>query len=219
MLKRLSLVAITAACLIVPAYAQTIDPQTDLMLRCGAGYLLIADDETIAETAEDKETFTNFGNHLITLGDQALAADGMSESARADLGYRIMSEVDSALENGTDAGFEPEECLALLESEQAKITGDQAGRDKRIDMLMTCGAGFIVSAEAMRAQGNEADAAMLEELGTNQINAAEDLMIEAGMNDDARFQVSKLYGEQVGTKMKAGDDLAYDWDTCAALEH
>lgn len=215
MLKILPVLALAATCLCVPSYAAE-DDQTDLALRCGAGYLLMADDDSIAATAEDKDTLRTFGRVLITKGDTALAEAGMSEQERADLGYKITAEVDAALENDADPGFAPEECLAMVEAEAAKveIPVDEE-RDARIDLLMTCGAGFLVSAGSLTEQGEEADAAMLEQLGTSQIEAAEELMIAAGLGDDARFQVSKMYGEQVGTQMAAGEDLAYDWDTCA----
>ena len=92
-------------------------------------------------------------------------------------------------------------------------------RDARIDMLMTCGAGFILSAQSLQETGESTDAAMLEQLGTNLVGAGEDLMVESGLGQDARFQISKMYGEQVGQKMRAGEDLPYDWDTCATIQY
>lgn len=217
MLKLLPVLALAATCLCTPAsFAAEGEDQLDLTLRCGASYLLMADDDTLAPTEEDKDTFRTFGTVLLTKGDAALAETGMSEQERADLGYKITAEVDEALQNNTDLGFNPDDCLALIEAEAANAgTPVDEARDAKIDMLMTCGAGFLASAGALTEEGEEADAAMLEQLGTAQIEAAEELMIESGLGDEARFQISTMYGEQVGTKMAAGEDLAYDWDTCA----
>ncbi|MBD8067067.1 hypothetical protein IC608_16475 [Devosia sp. PTR5] len=220
MLKLLPALALVAVATVSPSLAAEAEDRVDLLLRCGAGYLLIADDPSIAETEEDKQTFTDYGTALLTMADRALAEAGVSEAEREATGFRIMGEVDTAMENGTDAGFEPEECLPLLKTEKTKATPSPEDlRDAKIDMLMTCGAGFILSSQTLQEQGEEADAAMLEELGNNHINAAEELMIQSGLGEEARFQISKMYGEQVGTKMRAGEDLPYDWDTCATIEY
>lgn len=220
MLKSLPAVVLTTTCLLTPSLAAEAEDQAELMLRCGAGYLLIADDRSIAETEEDKQTFTSLGTVLVAMGDKALEDAGVSAAARAAAGFRITSEVDAAMQNGTDPGFDPDHCMPLLEGEHTQAaSGDEDERDAKIDVLMTCGAGFLLSAETLLEQGDEANAAMLEQLGTNQITAAEELMTEAGLGQQARFQISKMYGEQVGTKMRAGEDLAYDWDTCATLEY
>ncbi|MDB5473940.1 MAG: hypothetical protein JWP99_1243 [Devosia sp.] len=111
----------------------------------------------------------------------------------------------------------PSLAAGLSQGANAAATKDK--HDARIDMLMTCGAGFILSAQSLEETGQEADAAMLEQLGTNLINAGEELMVQSGLAEEARFQISKMYGEQVGKKMRAGEDLSYDWDTCAAIDY
>ncbi len=219
MLKFLTLLPVLALGFIAPAVAQEIDAQTDLMLRCGAGYLLLADREDFDGTEEDKATLIGFGNYLITRADETLAAAGMPEAQRASLGYQVMAEIDGAFESGAETGLNADACMAFLEAEQADADATTAARDQQIDMLMTCGAGFYASARELRDAGETADADLLEQLGLAQVEAAENLMIEAGMGEDARFQLSKLYGEQVGTKLQNGEDLAYDWDTCASLEY
>lgn len=220
MLKLLPVLALAATCLSMPTFAAEASSRADLMLGCGAGYLLIAGDPLIAKTEEEKLTFTNLGNVLSAMGDKALADSGMAAANRAARGFRIRSELEAAMESGTNPAFDPDDCLPLLEGEETKAASvDEDERDARIDMLMTCGAGFIVSAQSLQEQGDDADAAMLEQLGTSHIAAAEDLMIESGLGKDARFQISKMYGEQVGTKMRAGEQLDYDWDACATLEY
>ena len=74
MLKFLTLLPIVALGFTAPAFAQEVDAQTDLMLRCGAGYLVLADREDFDGTEEDKATLIGFGNHLLTRADETLAA-------------------------------------------------------------------------------------------------------------------------------------------------
>lgn len=205
--------------------------EIDGLLRCGASYLLLADKE---DAKEDQELLENFGMTLLNRADEALAAKGMSEAERAEIGKVITSEASEFIARDELPGVTSEQCLAMLGVDDAAATGDtekeatatpaaevaaaNAERDKKIDMLMTCGVGFLASAKALEAT-EKSDATMLEDLGAAQINAAEELMIESGMGEAARFQVSQLYGEQVGTKVGAGEDLAYDWDTCAGLDY
>lgn len=204
--------------------------EIDVLMRCGASYLLLADKQ---DAKEDQEMLENFGMTLLNRADEALAAKGMSEAERTDIGKDITSEANEFIERDELPGVTSEQCLAMLGFDDAAATDDKeeaaaapaaevatadAERDKKIDMLMTCGAGFLASAKALEAT-EKSDATMLEHLGTAQINAAEELMIESGMGEGARFQVSQLYGEQVGTKVAAGEDLAYDWDTCARLDY
>ena len=134
----------------------------------------------------------------------------MPEAKRASLGFQVMAEVDGAFESGRDTGLTADACLAFLADEPSEADAGTAERDRQIDMLMTCGAGFYASAENLRAQGETADADMLELLGLAQVDTAENLMIAAGMGEEARFQLSKLYGVQVGTKVQNGEELAYD---------
>ena len=84
---------------------------------------------------------------------------------------------------------------------------------------MTCGAGFYVTSESAKEEGDADTASSLGALAETLIGRAEELMIADGMGDEARFQVSQLYGEQVATKIYAGEELAYDWDTCASLAY
>lgn len=220
MFRQLVSTAVVTLLLATPSSAQQLDAETQLMLQCGAGYLIAAEHEDLEGTDADRQTLRDMGNFLLTQVDSMLAEGGMSEADRSQLGFDAMAEADRAIEND-DASLDADECLELVGStlNRAEIAAADAEREKRIDMLMTCGGGFYASAQTLRAEGNTADADLLEPLGIAQINAAEELMIEAGLDDAQRFQISQIYGEQIGTQLQNGEDLAYDWDTCAALEY
>jgi hypothetical protein len=198
----------------------TMELRADLqqLLHCGAQFRVAADHENFPGSAADRETTRDMGNLLLNQVDQALAEAGMSEDERQQLGFDAMQETMQAFEDDALA-VDGDTCLNLVDVALAGGSGgEDAVRNEKIDMLMTCGGGFYFSAQALREEGKTEDADMLEQLGIAQIDAAEDLMIEAGMGEAARFQVSQLYGESVSGKLQKGEELEYDWDTCAALE-
>jgi hypothetical protein len=203
--------------------ALEMDADTELQIRCGSSYMLLADqDETL--NAEDAEILRSIGLGLLEQADATLAAQGVDGDARERVGAELATEVMNALAEKTDPGFETAQCTALVDawveaqSEAGPGTAATANAEE-IDKLMTCGAGFYVTSESAKEEGDEDTARNLGALAETLIGRAEALMIEDGMDDEARFELSKRYGQQVGTKIYAGEELAYDWDTCASLAY
>lgn len=219
MRHRILITAIAALGLMQPGLAMELRADLQQLLHCGAQFRVAADHESFEGSAADRDTTRDMGNLLLSQVDRVLAEAGMSEDERRQLGFEAMQETVRAFE--ADAlPVDANTCLDLVDAALAEASsGQDAARNEKINMLMTCGAGFYVSAQTLREEGETADADMLEQLAIAQIDAAEDLMIEAGMGDAARFQVSQLYGESTAEKLKKGEELDYDWDTCAALEY
>ena len=201
-----------------PVQAAEIDAATDLLLRCGAGYFLVAADPRLVSSEEEATTLRGMGEQLLTRADGTLAEMGLTLAEREEIGARYTTEVATAFANDTDAGFDPSDCAAqVVGAEDAEAAAAAKARTDEIHKLMTCGAGFMATARASEESGDLETAANLQTLGTTLVGRADDLMVEAGMGDAARQQLGQLYGEDVGTKINAGEDLAYDWDACAAL--
>lgn len=201
----------TALALPLSAQAVEIDPDTELQLLCGVGYLLVSVDPAMENTKQEEARLRQMGETLLTLADDTLAAQNVSTEEREEIGRRYTLQVDAAFDNNTELGFDPDQCAVLVADAEA------AALDAEIDKYMTCGAGFLATASVSQDAGDSETAAKLEALGEQLANYAEDLMVEAGYGDDARFQIGQLYGESIGTKVQAGEELNYDWDTCAAL--
>ena len=203
------------------APAAELGAEAELLIRCGAGYMIVADDHGMMDTEEEAENLRAIGLTLLEQADAMLTEQGLDGDAREQAGEQLALEVADALEQDTDPGFEAAQCTALVEAAAQAAGGDgpAVGTSEEIDRLMTCGAGFYVTAEAAREEGDEDTARNLGALAETLIGRGESLMIESGMGDEARFQVSKLYGQQVAEKIYAGEELAYDWDTCAALAY
>lgn len=198
-----------------PTQAAEIDATTELLLRCGAGYLLVAEDPSLVSSAEEAAMLRGMGEKLLTRADGTLAGLGLTVAEREEIGGRYTTQVATALANDTDAGFDPSACIAqVVDTDSAAAA---TARNDEIDKLLTCGAGFLATAQATKDSGDIETAANLEALGNALSGRADDLMVEAGMGDAARQQLGQLYGEDVGSKINAGKDLAYDWNTCAAL--
>ena len=195
----------------VPSQAAEIDGATDLQLRCGVGYLLVADDPDMNNTADEAAMLRQLGEKLLTQADGVLAEKGVPESEREQIGMRYMAEIDAALTNNSELGFDPNQCTSLVAEAEA------AALDAEIDKYMTCGAGFLAAAAVSQESGDAETAASLEALGDLLAGHGDDLMVEAGFDDEVRFQIGQMYGESVSAKIKAGEELDYDWDTCAAL--
>jgi hypothetical protein len=218
-----ALLLATALLLPAPVAAVEMDDKTELLIRCGAGYLLVADDDELMGSEQEAEKVRGLGMMLLEQADAILTAAGVGGDEREQAGADLATEVAAAFASDTDPGFESTQCLALLEAaekpEPEAPDASAAAQSEEIDKLMTCGAGFYVTSEAAREDGDDDTARNLGSLAETLIGRGEELMIEAGMGDDERFQVSKLYGQQVAERIYAGEDLAYDWDTCAALAY
>lgn len=195
--------------------AAEIDTVTDLRLRCGVGYLLISDMPEMNNTAEEAAAFKRMADSLLNHADNILAKQGVSVVEREEIGRRYTMEMDEVLTKDLDLGFEPESCPELVT--EADAAADAAALEAEINKYMTCGVGFLAAARAKHDGGETKVAADLETLGNQLANRGDDLMVEAGYNEAARFQIGQLYGESIGAKFNAGEDLEYDWDTCAAL--
>lgn len=205
-----TLLVALAALVANSAQAVEIDATMDLQLRCGVGYLLTARHPDMNNTADETASFEKMGNVLLDHADGALAEQGASLAEREDIGRRYRGEMEVTLA-GDDLGFDPEQCPILAaEAETAMLEAD-------IDKHMTCAVGFLAAARVKAEEGDTETAADLEALGDKLSGLGDDLMVEAGYDEKARYQIGKLYGESVGTKFNAGEDLEYDWDTCAAL--
>ncbi|MBB4053985.1 hypothetical protein GGR20_003657 [Devosia subaequoris] len=188
-----------------------IDETNDLRLRCGAGYLLIADMPEMNNTDEEIANFKRMAKSLLSHADEILAKQGVPGAEREEIGRRYTMEMDEVLTKDLDLGFEPEDCPDLV------AEADAAALEAEINKYMTCGVGFMAAARVKQDEGDTKVAADLEALGTSLANRGDDLMVEAGYNEAARYQLGQLYGESIGAKFKAGEDLEYDWDTCASL--
>ena len=195
--------------------AAEIDTVTDLRLRCGVGYLLIADMPEMNNTAEETAAFKRMADSLLDHADNILAQQGVSVVEREEIGRRYTLEMDEVLTKDLDLGFEPESCPELVA--EADAAADAAALEAEINKYMTCGVGFLAAARAKQESGETKVAADLEAFGNQLASRGDDLMVEAGYNEAARFQIGQLYGESIGAKFNAGEDLEYDWDTCAAL--
>lgn len=191
-----------------------IDAVMDLQLRCGTGYLLIADDPNMNNTEEEASSFEEMGTVLLNEADRVLTEQGVSSTERENIGARYMGEMQVALE-GDDLGFDPEQCPKL--AADAQTTAEAAALEAEIDKHMTCAVGFLSAARVKAEEGDAKTAADLEALADKLGGIGDDLMVEAGYGEKARYQIGKLYGESVGAKFNAGEELEYDWDTCAAL--
>ncbi|MCP8885470.1 hypothetical protein NIM87_18370 [Devosia sp. XJ19-1] len=198
-----------------PVYGSEIDQTNDLRLRCGVGYLLIADMPEMNNTAEESAEFKRMSGSLLNHADTILAQQGISTAEREEIGERYTLEMDEILQKDLELGFDPEDCIDLVTESDA--AAEAAALDAEIDMYMTCGAGFLAAARVKQGEGETKIAAELEALGTQLAGRGDDLMIEAGYNTAARHQVGQLYGQSAGEKFNAGEDLKYDWDTCAGL--
>lgn len=196
------------------AGAAEIDAVMDLQLRCGAGYLLIADNPEMNNTKEEAASFEEMGNLLLSEADRVLTEQGASRSEREAIGARYMVEMKVALD-GDELGFDPEQCPKL--AAEAQTTSKAAELDAEIDKHMTCGVGFLAAARVKEEEGEAETAVDLEALGEKLSSIGDDLMVEAGYSEKARYQIGRLYGESVGAKFNAGKELGYDWETCAAL--
>ncbi|HTM78759.1 MAG TPA: hypothetical protein VL133_14160 [Devosia sp.] len=197
----------------LPAQAAgAMDETTKLRLRCGAGYLLVAADPEMNNTPEEAVWLRQMGEALMIHADGLLQGLGMSTAEREQVGTHYMAEMDAAFTHDLDLGFEPELCVGLVAEAEA------AAREGAIDKFMTCGAAFVLAAGIKQEEGDTETAKTLEDLGNRIIGRGENLMIEDGLDDAARYEIGKTYGRAIATKMKAGEDLAYDWDTCAGLD-
>lgn len=198
-----------------PVLGSEIDQTNDLRLRCGVGYLLIADMPEMNNTAEESAAFKRMSGSLLNHADTILAQQGISTAEREEIGERYTREMDEILQKDLELGFDPDDCIDLVA--EADAVAEAAALDAEIDIYMTCGAGFLAAASVKQDEGETKIAAELEALGTRLAGLGDDLMIGAGYNKTARHQVGQLYGESVGAKFNAGEDLKYDWDTCAGL--
>lgn len=200
------------------SHAQQLDDETQRMLQCGAQFRYAAEHEDFEGSDANRASMRDFGNFLLNKADQNLIDSGMSEDDRERLGFDTMQQTMAAFETDT-LPVDADTCFEMVD--QLMGADNAGGSDEntaRIDMLLTCGAGFYASSIQLREGGEVEDADFLEELGVAQISAADDLMVAAGMSDNDRFEISKLYGEIVGEKLQNGEELDYDWDTCAQLE-
>ena len=195
----------------VPLQAVEIDAAIDLHLRCGAGYLLVADDPEMNNTADEAETLREMGRTLLGHADSVLSGLGASEAERQQIGMRYAAEVDAALTRDTDLGFDPDDCAPLLATVQAHDL------ETEIDKYMTCGTAFLVAAGISQQAGDAETAADLEALGDQLVGRGDDLMVEAELAETARYQIGQMYAESISAKINAGEELDYDWDSCAAL--
>lgn len=193
------------------AQAVEIDADTELQLLCGVGYLLVSADPAMENTKQEEARLRQMGETLLNLADDTLAAQNVSTAEREEIGRRYTLQVDAAFDNNTDLGFDPDQCAMLVADAEATAL------DGEIDKYMTCGAGFLATAGVSQDAGDSETAAKLEALGEELANYAEELMVEAGYGEEARFQIGQMYGVSIGTKVQAGEELDYDWDTCAAL--
>jgi hypothetical protein len=224
-MRKLLSVFLLAAGALHPSATQALemDADTELLIRCGSSYMVMADnDETLS--AEDSEILRTVGLGLLEQADAALAAQGVDGDAREKAGAELATEVINALAAKTDPGFETAQCTALVNAWVEAQADSGAGpvetaNEEEIDKLMTCGAGFYVTAESAKEEGDDDTARNLGALAETLIGRAEALMIEDGMDDAARFELSKEYGQRVAAQIYAGEELAYDWDTCANLAY
>jgi hypothetical protein len=83
---------------------------------------------------------------------------------------------------------------------------------------MTCGTMFNMVAQTAKEDEDAEKASEYEGLKSRLLGRADELMAESGMDKPSRDQTNQLYGDQVIKSIKAGEDLAYDWETCAAIE-
>ncbi|HEV7276374.1 MAG TPA: hypothetical protein VGN80_08805 [Devosiaceae bacterium] len=223
-MRKLLPALLLASCAFYPVAtpAAEFDAETELLIRCGAGYMIVAEDDELMDSEADAENLRSMGLMLLQQADSMLIEQGLDGDAREAAGERLATEVATALEAKTDPGFETSQCTALLEAaaaEPAESKAPEVGTSEEIDKLMTCGAGFYVTAEASKEEGDEDTARNLGALAETLIGRADQLMIDAGMGEEARFELSKQYGQQVGETIYAGEELAYDWETCANLAY
>lgn len=220
MLKFAPVLALTMSAMISTcAQALETDVDHEVLLRCGAGYLVAADNESVVEDAESLRHIAQF---LFERADEVMTDLGLPPDEQEKLGHDIGFAIAKAYaEKAADPGFDADQCLALVDAFAAQADSDAiaaaTGGSGEIDKFMTCGAGFYITAEAAKEDG---DAETADSLGTAAgilLGRAEEMMIEAGMGEAARHQLGQLYGRQINEKIKAGEELAYDWETCAEL--
>src|SRR5690606_38770990 len=216
-----ALLLASAALLPGAAPAAGLGADAELLIRCGAGYMFVAADDEVVDDQAEADNLQGAGVALLEQADDLLVERGFDGDAREKIAFDLATEVASALEAETDPGFEVPQCAALVEAAAAAVDQEtsSSANSEEIDRLMTCGAGFYVTSESAKEEGDADTASSLGALAETLIGRAEELMIADGMGDEARFQVSQLYGEQVATKIYAGEELAYDWDTCASLAY
>lgn len=200
------------ALLPLPAQAATMDEPTKSHLRCGSAYLLVADDPEMDNTPEEAARLQQMGEVLMIRADAMLTELGMDAAERERLGGHYAAEMDAVLSDELDIGFDPSVCAELVAVAEAAL------REAEIDKLMVCGAGFLATAQITKTDGDAETAEKLEAVGNRLLERGDDLMVEAGMGESDRYELGRSYGKTVWTKIFAGEALAYDWESCAALD-
>jgi hypothetical protein len=205
------------------ASALEINARTDLMANCGAAYMLAANDKTAAPTQDQAEDLRTLATQLLNQVDEALAAQGMSLSAREKFGENRILEVSKGLQAESAMGFTPDDCTALTaelaaegkaaEPAAAELTA-QADYFKDLDKLLTCMSGFYFASQHSE-EAKEAESLM--KVSNTLSSRAEDVLVEAGWNLKAREQVGTLYGLQVNELLGAGNEMKYSWEECSEL--
>lgn len=214
-MKRIALVLpLALLCFGTPALAVEIPAPTEMLLRCGAGYLLVAEDAAMDNTAEEKANLRSLGETLLIRADGDLERLGLSVAEREATGTRYATAVAEAFASDTDAGFEAEACFEEATKRDAAALPAPTAHAEEIDRLLSCAAAFMA---AGRASADTADATRLDALSQELAGRADDLMVADGIGAVARHQIGQLHGETIARKFHAGEDLPYDWDTCAAL--
>lgn len=207
-----------SASLPAPCLAVELDSATDLLLRCGSAYVLMATDPQVVSSEEEATNMRSIGEALIVQADAQLSGLGADVAEREKIGQRIAMDVATALANDTDPGFKTDQCTALILKDNPEAAKAVDVRNNEIDKLMTCGVVFRLVAQAAKDDEDPVQAAEYEGLGNKLISRADGLMVESGMSEQSRHKLGALYGEQVAKSIKAGEALNYDWDTCAQID-
>lgn len=218
-MQRFFLAFMLAAWAFLPAPAQAVelDSPTELLLRCGSGYVFLSAAPGGTGSAEEAAKLRSLGEALMMRADDNLARLGVSVSEREKIGERIGTEVAMAFVNDSDPGFTVEQCTSLVFADDPEAAAAATARTNEIEKLMTCGAIFDLVAQTAKEEEDAGKASEYEDLKNKLFSRADELMVESGMDKPSRDQTSQLYVEQVVQSIKAGQDLTYDWETCAAI--
>lgn len=204
--------------LAAPAQAVELDSQTELLLRCGSGYVFLSAAPGGTSSEEEATNFRSLGEALMIRADGNLAGLGASVTEREKIGERIGTEVAMALANDTDPGFTVEQCTALVLADNPEAAAAITARTNEIEKLMTCGTMFDLVAQTAKEAKDAEKASEYQDLRNRLLGRADELMSESGMDKPSRDQTSQLYGEQIVKVIEAGEDPPYDWEVCAAIE-
>lgn len=201
-----------------PARAIELERRTELLLRCGAAFMHISQDEEMMSSKQEAELNYNHALNLLTKADAELAARNVSEADREALGRKIGIEVTTALIRDEDPGFEGAECTALLLEDNPEAAAKVRAQTEEIDNLLTCTVLFKLVTGIAQDEADLGKADEYAKLTQRTWERAEVLMVEAGFDQTARDHNRQLYEQSILAAIEAGQDLSARIDRCAELE-